>query len=318
MDSELASLPCLACGYDRFDVLRTPKEVEEERSWLQAFHEARIESCDSLKDHADFTQSTPVFVVRCTKCGTVMRNPQPSPHALRRIYRSDTYGQRTLQSLFDSEQQFFREKASSIRLKPGARVLEVGSFVGAFLSAARERNWDATGVDVGDETTAFAREKGLKVVKGEVTDVEGSYDAVFVWNTFDQTNQPRKMLAAIRDLLKADGMLTIRVNNGEFESFTAGCRDPRGRLAQAYNNFLAYPYLVGYTHDSLTRLVESCGFQVEEIKGDTLLPLASSETKEGAVAEEQHAKRFVMRYCSVRNDRFLFPWFDLHARVKGA
>src|SRR5687768_789727 len=143
---------------------------------------------ESLKDHAEFTQSDPVYVVRCNNCRTVFRNPQPTPGALRRLYRFDSYGKSTLEQLLDSEREFFRQKTSLVDLPTGARVLEVGSFVGAFLLAAKDRGWDATGVDIGKETCEFTSGMGLDVREGDLLemDVKGPFDAVFIWSTFDQ------------------------------------------------------------------------------------------------------------------------------------
>jgi SAM-dependent methyltransferase len=304
-----SAVRCPVCEGDSFAVLLTPEDVERERRWLAAFY--RVRTVDA-KDHADFTQHEATYVVECRGCRTVLRNPQPTDLELDRRYRNDRYGKRTLEHLLASERDFFRRKAASISLPPKARVLEIGSFVGAFLLAAREVGWTAVGVDIGEETRSFCIDEGLDVRR---TIPRGQFDAVFAWNTFDQIANPREVLASIRPLLPEGGRLILRVPNGEFESSCLDLRRSRPRLAErvlramAYNNFVTFPYLTGYNPESITRLLAESGFLVQQILGDTILPLADESTCAWASVEEQRYKRAIRRLGIV------WPWMDVHARV---
>jgi 2-polyprenyl-3-methyl-5-hydroxy-6-metoxy-1,4-benzoquinol methylase len=71
------------------------------------------------------------------------------------------------------------------------------------------------------------RENGLCVVEGDVIDLpveailprEGMrFDAVCIWNTFDQVNRPSALLPRLRTLLAPGGLLALRVPNGAFET----------------------------------------------------------------------------------------------------
>jgi len=68
-----------------------------------------------------------------------------------------------------SQLELSRGKAERLRrlLPVGAtpRIAEVGSFVGGFLAAARERGWSAVGIDPGEEVGEFCREKGFAVLQ---------------------------------------------------------------------------------------------------------------------------------------------------------
>jgi hypothetical protein len=303
------------------DVLRTPEQVAEEADWLRDFHLAR--TCgepESLADKAVFTQPTDVFILRCRTCGTVLRNPQPTPEALRQLYGCDTYGKRTLEQLLANEREFFRAKSAMFDFPSGARLLEVGSFVGAFLLACRERGWIGVGVDVGEETCSFTRGLGLEVYQGDVFSLplNGGFEAVFIWNTFDQINQPGDVLRRVHELIRRAGTLTLRVPNGEFLAASpALAQDDRIRRALAYNNFLGFPYLCGYTAQSLTVLLSRHGFRVESVVGDVILPLGDRDTADWAREEEARTKRQVIRLCrkwEKQRGEFLYPWMDITAR----
>ncbi|HZR81144.1 MAG TPA: methyltransferase domain-containing protein [Candidatus Binatia bacterium] len=334
------AVPCPACGGERFDILLSPEEVRAEQEWLDAFHAARIErpagDDEGAKDRASFTQSDATNVVACRACGTVLRDPQPTCRALALTYALDHYGEDALARLAANQEQFFRAKLTQLAEHAigcalpgdGARVLEVGSFVGGFLVAARERGWRALGVDVGVETVEFMRRKGLDVVRGDVLDADFStaaFEAVFVWNTFDQLCNPADVLARIAELVGPGGLLVVRVPNGRFEAACVALRRSavrerrRERIlrAQAYNNFLTFPYLTGYTPESLGALLARHGFRVGRVYGDTILSLAGPDTKPFAVHEEERTKRAVLRLCErirCSGGAVVHPWIDVVGR----
>ena len=220
---------CLACGGSGGRALLTADEVRAEQRWLERFHRLRLEPSpdadgDDAKDRASFTQSDSRTVVACTACGTVLRVPRPSPDAVEETYAQDRYGRATLDELAANQDAFFVAKlaqlAPQLALRDGARVLEVGSFVGGFLHAARERGWRATGVDVGEETSRYVRARGFDVRRGDVLDLalEPGFAAAFVWSTFDQLGDPAAVLDRLRALLVPGGLLVLRVPNGRFET----------------------------------------------------------------------------------------------------
>lgn len=317
--SDETVVPCPACAGLEFEVLLTPEDVRCQREWLLEFYSRRTRD---LKDHADFTQCENTFILKCLKCGTVLRNPRPDPPELERRYRDDHYGRRTLEQLLTGSREFFKSKARAYRstLKPGSRVLEVGSYVGAFLMAAEEMGWDATGVDIGEETSAFCLGKKLRVLTKPLCQIAPDWDAIFIWNTFDQLADPDEVLTHAKRVLSPGGRLVLRVPNGSFLTSALElmrqrpARAERVLTAMAYNNFVTFPYLTGYTTSSLSLLLRQKGFRVLGVQGDTIMPLASESTPEWAVREEQLYKRAVMRACNA-GEALTCPWFDITAQV---
>lgn len=317
-------VPCLACGSRRFRLLLSPDEVQQEGEWLRRFHAKRGRS--DLTDVAEFTQSDAVSIMQCGDCGTVLRNPQPTPEALARLYRHDRYSGHTLEQLLDCEREFYAAKAAHVAslVPSGGSVLEVGSFVGAFLLASEQNNLRATGIDVGQDTCRFTQEKGLNVICGDFRQsvIEDRFDAVCIWNTFDQMNEPAAILQRSHDLLNPKGHLFIRVPNGLFKVASlmaerCSRHARQARTAQAYNNFTTFPYLVGYTPRSLRALLKKYGFRIKEMRGETIMPLCGADPKSRAAKEERRTKRAVMLASRIALDRhglFLYPWMTVVAR----
>lgn len=310
---------CPVCGGGEFASLLTPQDLAKEGAWLKEFYASRSRQ---TKDKAEFTQNETTYVLQCEECATLLRHPQPPEESVESRYESDTYGRDALMNLLETQAPFFQGKADAIALPGGACVLEVGAFTGAFLLAAKKKGWQATGLDIGIETTDFMRGNGLDVRRGDVACIGAGekFDAVFIWNTFDQLSDPIEALEKVRGALRDGALLVLRVPNGLFEQECIALRQTKHSerflqhvmLAQAYNNFLTFPYLYGYTPASLTKLLQRQGFRVDEIKGDVLAPIADDRTEKCAAKEERRYKRAVARACSLCPERF--PWLDVFAR----
>jgi len=137
-------------------------------------------------------------------------------------YRRDTYGDTELMRLHSAETATClrdREWLIAHGLRRGARVLEVGCYVGGLLSVAEHAGCAATGVDVGRETSAFVRGLGFDVVTGQLEADDfraGSFDAVFVLNCFEQLPDPPTTLRTLRRLLRDGGSLVVRTPDADF------------------------------------------------------------------------------------------------------
>jgi len=200
---------------------------------------------------------------KCTECGVTVRSEERAAQ-----YENDTYDHELLEVLYPRYRDAFRRKERGYKclLRPRAEVLEVGSHLGAFLEVGEEWGWHPTGVDVGWDTTRFARKRGARVLRGTIETVNlPAYraDAVFAWNCFEQLENPTSALAAAHRLLKRHGLLVVRTPNIAFyyrarAAWRAGVT--RQLRSLAYNNLLGFTYLAGYDPGTLSEFLRSCGF----------------------------------------------------------
>jgi hypothetical protein len=204
----------------------------------------------------------------------------------------------------------------------GGSALEVGSYVGAFLDAARDEGLQVQGLDVNADVNALARSLGFIVHDGELATftTDQTFDAVAIWNTFDQLADPRGTLHAASTLLRDRRILAVRVPNGAFyaaarQVFANGKPVSRAaaRAILAQNNLLTFPYRWGFTPQSLTRLPSETGFSVRRIRGDVLVPMADQWTRPWARVEEILIKRGMGLAASFADSRA--PWFEVYAQV---
>jgi SAM-dependent methyltransferase len=304
---------CIVCGHAESDVVADEEDIRREVEALWAFHQKRLRAdtpVTRLRDRVAFSQDPPWRLVACRECGLLYRNPAERAFEVESIYERDCPSRELLQALHETQRPSYTAQARRLSgmIRGGATVLEVGSYVGAFLAAARDEGLNGRGVDINPAVNEFTRSLGFSVTDGELErwDVGTSVDAIAVWNTFDQLSDPRGAVVAARARLRRGGVLAIRVPNGDYYRKRRG--GPVARLA--HNNLLTFPYRWGFTPRSLRVLLESCGFRTARMVGDVLVPTADEWTKPWARMEERLTK---LRIRLFERSAERSPWFELYA-----
>ena len=315
---------CIACGSKESIEIADAESLRGEVETLWEFHGRRLRPAtppDRLMDRVAFSEHPPFRLVECACCGLVYRNPIERARELDSIYAEAAPAPELLQALHDTQLPAYRAQARRLLEVLGRRGsgLEVGSYVGGFLTAAREIGLHIEGLDVNAEVNQFTRSLGYTVHDGDLESfaAERAVDAVAIWNTFDQLPDPRAAANTAWKLLRPGGVLAIRVPNGEFY---AGLRRRAGRpimgafarLALAHNNLLTFPYRYGFTVRSLSALLQRVGFTVERVEGDVLVPIADEWTRGWAALEERVVKSS-LGLLARRRPRWA-PWIEVYAR----
>jgi len=309
---------CVVCDESDATEIAGPDDIRAEAELLWQFHMQRLSPRtppERLVDRVAFSQTPPWRVVRCNACGLVYRNPVEKREALRDTYADAEPTRDSLLALHEAQRTSYRAQARRLTrtLSRRGTGLEVGSYVGAFLAAARESRWHFEGLDVNPHVNRFARSLGFAVHDGDLAHFRPDrvFDAVAIWNTFDQLPDPRAALRAAGRLLRPGGLLALRVPNGEcyarLRPGLASASAPRrwrSLFALASNNLLTFPYRYGFSPRALTVLLTSLEFRVERVVGDVLVPTADEWTKRWAVLEERALKPLTKRWM---------PWFEMYA-----
>jgi SAM-dependent methyltransferase len=324
---------CPICSGTSFARLASSERLEQECRVRASFVNQRLSrpvNASEAKDLTDFFHAEKAEIDECKTCSLLIRTEYERPPA--EDYAEDEYDPEVIEREYPEYVAAFRRKEGAYRelLPTGARVLELGSHYGAFLQVAAEWGWRAEGVDVGKDTSAFACSKGFVVHKRELQEAgfpEEAFDAVFIWNCFEQIEQPQPVLQACCRVLKPGGLLTVRTPNGLFYSIcesllSEGSLDTKAEQflvdAMGYNNLLGFPYLYGHNRATLQRLIEPYGFRLEGFLNSELLTLPVPD-KSPAVEEEERAINREMRMLANSmisdNARVLAgPWIEVWFR----
>lgn len=223
--------------------------------------------CGGSERRRLFTKNGFTFV-RCATCSLVFSNPQVREEFVEAEYRTGGSNDIWVEVLLSPRQMDMdRAKFSSLldELEPhrgGGRILDVGCSIGLFLKLAEERGWNGVGIEFSDRARRYAVEElGLEVVETPLDDADWppkSFDVVTLNSVIEHLNEPRRMLAEIRRLLKPQGALYVITPNVE----SLACRLLHDRAA----TFDGRNHLVYFSAPTLTRALEVEGFRVQSME----------------------------------------------------
>jgi SAM-dependent methyltransferase len=314
-------ISCPVCGSRDFRPLVGQSAVRRENEVRRAFVMDKFRykpSQPELMDLTRFMHGGPGVLGQCLQCGVSVRIERGDAD-----YSNDRYDHDLLSALYPRYRNAFnvREPHYKRLLRHRAEVVEVGSHLGAFLEVAEQWDWRPTGLDVGIDTSSFARRKGLRVHRSTLDDASlkaHSVDALFVWNCFEQLDDPKEFLRQAHAFLKAWGTLVVRVPNYAFYSKRRNSADDKDLLSLGFNNLLGFPYKLGHTPASLVSLLRKNGFEVLWGRDSNLLAYPLPEWTPSARRQ----------YCSVRSseslegpipvDTVAGPWIEIVARRNAA
>ncbi|MFO0752760.1 MAG: 6-hydroxymethylpterin diphosphokinase MptE-like protein [Thermodesulfovibrionales bacterium] len=220
-----------------------------------------------------------VTYVICTRCGFVFTDPMLDASELDEMYsekyRPSMPDEKFIQAnlLFMSERYKWilrhlpsREnkedaRSSSFResgaLPVGKTILDIGCGSGTLLKIFRDNGWAAFGIEPTESYAVYGREKfGLDIKAAFYTKDSfpgHKFDVIVCLQVLEHVHDPGALLSAMRDNLAEDGRLII------------GVPTLFRPLRPVHPQTLAAPHLYLFSENTLGRLLNSAGFQTENI-----------------------------------------------------
>ena len=150
-------------------------------------------------------------------------------------------------------------------------VFDIGCGFAFALAYFKDQGFEVAGLEPSLRAVEYAQEKGIDVKVAGVEDISKvgkRYDTVLVLDVIEHLPYPAQALTDIRThLLKPDGLLAMHLAN-DFNPFQTAADEIHG-LDQWW---VAPPRHINYfTIESVTSLVEQCGYRVEYL--ETSFPL---------------------------------------------
>jgi len=259
-------------------------------------------------------------LVECRGCGLRFLSVQPDRAGLAELYSSEYFERdyrcgRAESSSF-GEASFHDENRGLLdrfeRHAARGRLLEIGSATGWLLKHARERGWEAQGVELSAEAVAHARGLGLEVFHGDLLEAAlpaGHFDVVYLGDVLEHVPDAHAVLAEIVRVLKPGGHLVLR---GPITTHSlARSWALAGYAAIGRTIVLREPpyHLWEFTPRSLRRLCERIGLEIVALEQSKIPPGR-------AHGEKSALQRVVMaaidtinvpltQVCNARGDRVL-------------
>ena len=203
-------------------------------------------------------------IVRCRQCGLVYVNPRVDAETLRTFYSFDNSSDRSfVQAWFmdgaDLQRATWRRFVRTLqRFCPKGRLLDVGCGAGSFLVEAQRAGYEVAGQEVSPYFLDRLRSQfSIPIYSGDIENMavsEASFDCVTAFDVIEHHPNPKQLLNEIHRLLHPGGIAMISTH------------DIGNAFARLYRMHWRHIHPIGhltyFTRQTLTKMMESCGFRV--------------------------------------------------------
>jgi SAM-dependent methyltransferase len=237
-------------------------------------------------------------LVRCRTCGLEYINPRPMATAIVEAY-SEGDDHAYVSQVGARERTFADAVAHIETLLPGSgRLLDVGTAAGAFLAAARSREWQVEGCEPNRWLARWgSRHYGIPIRTGELFDHDftpQSFDVVTMWDVIEHTPDPARVIRTARELIRPDGLVVVNYpDRGSWIARALGRRWP----------FLSSVHLYYFTRQTMRSLLGRHGFEVVDMRAhfqrlELNYLLSRGEVISQAVSSSSRAVARLLGLCS--------------------
>ena len=226
----------------------------------------KSESCDLL------FQLKETRVVKCRKCSFVYMNPRQDDQEILNLYNKNYFKSKEPRHFGYADYLTQRpnfHKTFELRLRllskfknPG-KILDVGAGPGFFVEVAQKNGWEAYGIDISKEISAYAKDElGItNIFNGNFSssfddkDYSRSFDAITMWEYLEHSLTPEEDLKKAFRMLKDDGLLVIETH--DIESWCAKIFKEKWWHLTKYKEHIYH-----FSAKSIRNILERNGFKV--------------------------------------------------------
>lgn len=211
-------------------------------------------------------------VVQCKSCNLIYSNPR-ARDAEENYFGDAAIFHEEARLIFNGEKPHHRDRNYVYelrrirRIKSHGKLLDIGANMGFFLRKARDFGYEVEGVEPSPSLAQMARKEfGLTIHNDffRKSDFAAkSFDVVTLIDVFEHVTAPQELLRDIAFVLKDDGILCIKVPNGNYGRLKLRLARMLNR-AQQHDIFNAYEHVVHYTFPTLRQMLEKGGFKVRK------------------------------------------------------
>ncbi|MFN8535550.1 MAG: class I SAM-dependent methyltransferase [Dehalococcoidia bacterium] len=151
------------------------------------------------------------------------------------------------------------------RIAPTGRLLDVGAASGLLVEVARAQGYEAMGIEPSSVAIATAHQRGRPVQHGYFTSgvfARQSFDLIVFQHVLEHVPSPGSLLDVAREVLRPGGRVFVIQTN--FEGTVPSL------LGRRWPGWVQQEHFIHFTTPGLSRLLETQGFVVEDIRYTSL------------------------------------------------
>ena len=185
----------------------------------------------------------PLETVECAICThRFMATDEAAQTLIEAVYEHG-YAGHEVDPVFEQKLAQAIEEDIAPRLRPGARVLDVGCGNGAFLEAMQARGYAVEGIDISTSIVTELNARGIPARHGDflVEPYEGTFDLITFWDVLEHLRNPSDFIGRAAGLLSPGGWILAKTPGfGRGAVLACGAHDALARRVLSAPNHIQY------------------------------------------------------------------------------
>jgi len=245
------------------------RDIEKLKRRRDEFVEVPCPACSGNSGTKAFEKYSFSYIT-CSTCRTLYMSPRPSPALMADYYQESENYQFWAKHIFPASEEVRREKIHRLWLQrvqgyclrynvEQSKLIEVGAGFGTFSSLATEVFAEVIAIEPTPDLAENCRRRSIMVIEKkieDITDEVGHADVLVSFEVIEHLFEPKQFIEKSVGLIKSGGLLVLSCPNGQ--GFDISLLGANALAVDAEHVNLFNPA-------SLSRLVESCGFEVLEV-----------------------------------------------------
>ncbi|MBU1922626.1 class I SAM-dependent methyltransferase [Patescibacteria group bacterium] len=203
-------------------------------------------------------------IFRCIDCGVVFLGNDLDDREIKDLYKY--YGYSAFSNYLSPITKIRYEKLldSFEKYRKNNTIIDVGCGAGYFMLSASNRGWQADGTEISEEAIKLAEEKGQKVLKGDISDLdlkEKTYDVAVLMELLEHSSNPEQIIKKLSCILRPGGLVYITTPN--YNSLAR-------RIAGGNWGMFSKEHSFYFTAKGLKRILHKYGFKIKSLRTENI------------------------------------------------
>jgi len=211
-------------------------------------------------------------IVKCNDCDLIYTNPRAKDAESNYFGDAEVFFNEA-RLIFKGKKTHHRDKNYEYELrvikkfKPKGKFLDIGTNMGFFLRKAKEFGYDVQGVEPSPSLSKIASEQFNLNIKNSFFEQAGFppkyFDVITMIDVFEHVTNPIELLKNAFSVLSDDGILCIKVPNGNYNVLKLKLARLFGKESR-HDIFNSYEHVAHYTPATIKKILHKAGFKVKK------------------------------------------------------
>ena len=229
--------------------------------------------CGKNDSNFIYSERGSLKIVKCKSCDLIYVNPRVK-QAEKNYWGNEEIYFEEAKFIFSGKKKHHRDRNYEYEIKKikqfksSGELLDIGSSMGFFLRKARDAGFKVQGVEPSPSLSKIAVEQFKLEILNQYLEKaalpEKKFDIITMIDVFEHVTNPRELLTHAKKILRDDGIICIKVPNGNYNLLKLKLAKFSGRETK-HDIFDSYEHVVHYTKKTMLQTLDHSGLKIEKI-----------------------------------------------------